>query len=269
MPIKTIQAKDMDALDKKVAVLEEEGWIFAQSNVVGDRYKGSFGLNLVSCLYYATMVRNVPPPVTNLLLNPSFELGTYQQFPEHDNIQVPESWKFWFTHGERQCTNSEILERQPESGLITKDVDAVRVYDGNKAFKAHTFSGCHNMRLYQTVDVEPGKRYEFSIFAHGWYSECTGKPHTVPYRADCIKKADYAWHELRAGIDPLGLDDPESASIVWTNPMQRYGHYTDPLIIAATAEARLLTVVTSSWTSYPLKHEDWYVDAASLRRLDN
>lgn len=268
MPIKTVQANSMNALDKKVGALEGEGWVFSHSWAVADRYKGGLltGLSLTSCHYYATMMRSVtlPPVATNLLLNPGFEDSTYEQFPGHGNIKVPLHWKLWFTHGERKCTNSEILERQPEAGLIGLSVDPVRVQSGNFAFKAHTYCGCHNMRLYQTVETERGKDYEFSLFMHSWYSNCTARPHDVPYEEDGKTKATYAWSELQVGIDPLGLDDPESHSIKWTEPDVQYGGYGAPFYIAAQAMSDQLTAVASSWTGYPLKHEDWYVDSARL-----
>jgi hypothetical protein len=173
-------------------------------------------------------------------------------------------WKLWYTHGERHCTNSEILERQPEAGLIDLSVDPVRVYEGSQALKVHTYCGCHNIRLYQTVPVEVGLNYRASIYMHHWYSDCSSEPHTEPLMRDCKTPFSSAWAELRLGVDPLGLDDPQSESIVWTEPTQQYGFYNTEWRVDAVAESEKLTVVASSWTSYPLMHEDWYVDAAVL-----
>jgi len=221
---------------------------------------------------------------TNLLENPNFEEGQYNDpviwwtpkgmFEDtFDNIFVPTHYIFGWREGfpEVGDPGSGRKIRRPEASVISLSggfPDPVRVESGDKAFKAHTFHGTHDMGLMQKVQIEEGAWYEFSMFMHSWYSDCSTKPHDPPLLDDCKTRATDSRDYLLVGIDPYGGLDPRAGSVIWSNTTEIYGHYADePLTVRAQAKTGEITVFAWAVSNYALRHEDVYFDTGSLFKV--
>jgi len=147
--------------------------------------------------------------------------------------------------------------------------DPVRLRSGQKFAKLHTFFRTHYAGWLQQVPVTAERTYRFSIYAHSWYSDCSTEPHTFPLLDDCRTPASDSHDILQVGIGPGGDEQsPLSSEIIWSDPVEIYGGYAQPLVVEATAQTDVITVWLRSWTNYALQHEDVYWDDAKLVEAD-
>ena len=218
------------------------------------------------------------------LVNPSFEGGwtrdtrwwTPTSGPNGGSfgeIFTPEGWETWWLEGFPEPGEpDERVTGRPEVKVISLAdgfPDATRVRSGDQAVQLFTFWRAHDMGLVQRVAVEPGKTYRFSVYAHAFYSQCSGKwHHPVPLETDCETAIGWAHTWLSVGIDPTTDNadrDPRAGTVVWSEEREVYGAYADePLLVEVVAEGDYVTVFMRSWTTHALKHCDVYVDDAKL-----
>ena len=213
-----------------------------------------------------------------LLVNGGFEGGWHRanvfwtpvggpyDYYEFGEIAPPERWTAWWREGFPCAGTDEWLTGRPEVRVITAVPDSGRVRSGEQAVQWFTFWRCHHGGLFQQVEVEAGRYYDFSIFAHSWFSNCSTKPHDPPLDYDCETPIEWAQSWLRVGIDPTGGTDPRASTVVWGPEREVYGGYSDIPLVTGRVQAQTdkITVIVESVASHPLKHCDFYIDDAVL-----
>ena len=76
----------------------------------------------------------------------------------------------------------------------------------------------------------PAPTYHLEAYMHSWLTECSSKPHSPPYWPNCSTQAPWAHDYLSVGLDITGGDiNPGSREIVWSDPVEIYGTYGDPV----------------------------------------
>ncbi len=93
--------------------------------------------------------------------------------------------------------------------------------------------------IFQSVGANVGWDYQFSTFVH----------------------ASTAAVELRIGVDPLGGEDPNAASIVWTDVATSVERWT-PVAVRANAEGNRVTVFIESRNQ---RADEVFIDAVDLK----
>lgn len=93
--------------------------------------------------------------------------------------------------------------------------------------------------IFQSVGANVSWDYQFSAFVH----------------------ASTAAVKLRIGIDPIGGEDPEAVSIVWTDVATSVEHWT-PVAVRANAEANQVTVFIESRNQ---RADEVFIDAVDLK----
>jgi hypothetical protein len=159
---------------------------------------------------------------TNLLKNPGFEgltcapssaAGWCDDNWTHDahdgsvhgNVFTPQGWvSWWRTGGDYgQPEIKTIPAVAPFIGEIN------RIHSGNYAVLLFTFYRLQDTGLYQVVSgLEPGGTVQLSAYAHGW-------------SCDSAENLGYScgdtWNQrFQVGIEPNGVADPFSPSVVWS-----------------------------------------------------
>jgi hypothetical protein len=107
--------------------------------------------------------------------------------------------------------------------------------------------------IYQQVRVPAGAIVDFSIHAHAWCSN-SNDPRVSDGEMYCM-----------VGIDPTGGVDPWADSVVWDPPNWEFltAEWKE-LSVGAVAQGSRVTVFVRSWNKWKLRHNDVYVDAATL-----
>lgn len=202
----------------------------------------------------------------NLLVNPSFESPYAKQCCQTeswflpntpiDEVQVAAGWRAWWLEpGDAShptyCANCPAWHRPEwrEAAPFTS-----RIRSGANAQKYFTFYSTHQGGMYQQVSgVAPGQRLRFSVYMQAWSTNDDSLTST-------ITDNDMG---MKVGIDPTGGADPFSSRIVWGptfNSFDAWGLYT----VEAVAQSSTVTVFTHSLPRWGMKHNDLYVDDASL-----
>jgi len=257
-----------------------KAWLQKYQEVIAFVLTGStFLVLLVSSVWLIRDIlqeRAIPQLVPPLLTNGSFEGGTsrdtiywtlhggpfHTQFSE---VEGPEGWSTWWREGFLCSGTSDWRTGRPEVGVISGP-DRARIHSGKQAVQWFTFWRCHSGGLLQQVAVEPGHYYQFSTYAHSWFSNCSHRPHDPPYDYDCMTPIDWVHDWLRVGIDPTGGIDPLGPEVVWGQAREIYGVYDRALTTGRIqAQSETITVFVKSEASHPLKHVDSYFDDAMLR----
>ena len=196
----------------------------------------------------------------NLLRNPGFE-GSYSSWqPQLSTVQMAADWTPWWVND----LNHQPIWVQPEYKPAEKRDYPNRVFDGDRAQQYFTFHRSHYAGVYQQVTgVTPGVKYRFSIMVQVW-SSTTDKPISeLPSNP-----------RLRIGIDPTGAAWPgmisaPPGSVVWSddasmeNVLDKWGLMT----IDVVAQNNVITVYLGSSPDFAVKHNDIYMDGASLVAL--
>lgn len=68
---------------------------------------------------------------------------------------------------------------------------------------------------------------------------------------------------LQIGIDPFGGTDPDAPEIVWSEAKESYDVWTQ-IVVQAAVTGEWVTVFLAGHSRFPVKHNDFYYDAASL-----
>ncbi|NJL93031.1 MAG: LysM peptidoglycan-binding domain-containing protein [Anaerolineae bacterium] len=135
---------------------------------------------------------------TNLLLNPSFDLGkTARNGFDGD---VPVNWEIWSEGGTRLFSDTDgffsHVRSDPYSWIIRRD------------YERFTGGG------YQRVTVEEGKSYRFSVYAYIW--TCNDNQWSCIQGDGMGYSQPESGGQVRVGLDPTGGTDPFSSSIIWS-----------------------------------------------------
>jgi hypothetical protein len=182
----------------------------------------------------------------NLLTNPGFE-APYVEVEEVG--QVAEGWEVWNLPPDiTRPEFSEIGEDEPE-----------RIREGEGAQKYSSFLTTHNAGVYQVVEGVPeDTALEFSVFAWVWSSE-SGLDRDVSDNPGAVT--------VEVGIDPTGGTDPESAAIIWSEPVEEYDDWVQHSVVAQSA-GTTATVFVRSIAGTSRVETVVYLDEASLTPTD-
>lgn len=182
---------------------------------------------------------------SNILVNPSF--GETWYGASGVDGQIPTGWNLW-ANGQKPATDRYVdsaFTRTPPA-WITKG-----------GFVQWTAGG------YQTVAVENGATYRFSIYAlvyvcNDMATSCIGN--NVPRTSD-----QTIGSKVKVGIDPTGGTDASSANIVWSALTSPYDKFAE-VAVEAQARAGSITVFTfNSVDSTPNLRETVWDDASLVK----
>jgi len=189
---------------------------------------------------------------TNLLTNPGFE----QPFSTVDGDpprEVAQGWVPW--HVPAPAGSPSFFNRQPE--YYPTAPDTARIHSGSDAQQVLSFFAVHTGGVFQRVTgIAPGAELEFSAYAYIW-STTFDEPDVSEEDGDVV---------VDVGIDPTGGTDGESENIVWSSSVESddsydaYKQYT----VQATAQGSAVTVFIRTQAGVPVKHNNIYLDDASL-----
>jgi hypothetical protein len=216
--------------------------------------------------------QEAPPRQTNYLSNPGMEGGVIvghvhvQDGGIRDNIFTPEGWVTWWAEGHNRDGQ---LQRQPEVQVISADnpnygygATLPRVHSGNQSLKVFTQWGPHDAGVYQLVTGLPrGGTVQLTAYAHTW--SCSTSDNigwTCQWGYDGLL--------LQVGIEPNGVCDPFSPSVVW-GPDEEGQSIPDHFGLVGPVSARVgsggsVCAFLRSRVKWAWEHLDAYWDDASL-----
>ena len=212
-------------------------------------------LGILVALLLVAIILGQSDPVdaqNNLLRNPGFE-APYNPWNGIGPITVAHDWTPWWSEQPDHNPPWFRPEWKPAEGFLYPD----RVLSGERAQQWFTFHASHYAGMYQQVfNVQPGVRYQFSIYAQVWSStEDNASVSVLP-----------ANPHLQIGIDPTGNWNPFSGDIVWSGEasmssvIDQWGY----VVVEATASSSTITVFMKTNPDFANKHNDTYWDNASL-----
>ncbi len=203
----------------------------------------------------STYTARAQEPV-NLLQNPGFE-GDYFPWGGINEVQVAHGWTPWWR--DRTENDPPATYFRPEYKRADVYVYDYRVRSGTAAQQWFTFHSTHEAGMYQQVmNVEPGKRYRFTIWCHVWSST----------EHDPRQSVNPANPRLQVGIDPTGAWNPWGPTVVWSHQY----YYIDTwgqLAVEAVAQSDVITVFMRSNPEFAVAHNDTYWDDAALINVDD
>lgn len=234
-------------------------------------------------------VQVTPRPVVavagNLLANPSFE-GTYVTWGQ--SVNVAPGWVPWSSSDQnppcipetagcyipcpQNCIDTHPAERcrtdyscwwakaEHKAALLTDLPIGGRVHSGEKAQQAFVAGRMSEFGVYQVVTAPVGAELVFSAYVQAWQCFDWRSTTCKSGLSDLPDKMN-----LRLGIGTLGETDAYAPTIVWSNPIESFDHYS-PLSVTATAQNITITVFTYArpeW-GFARKNNDVYWDDASL-----
>jgi LysM repeat protein len=186
---------------------------------------------------------------TNLLTNPGFEAPFVSAGGTPDR-QVAQGWTPWHTPAANGMPSFQNM--QPDYSAVAPNQPRVR--EGGDAQQLSATFGTFDGGVYQRVTgLTRGAQLQFSIFAYVWSSS----------QNDLNVSEDDGDVLVRVGIDPTGGTDPNSATIIWSAPTERYDAYSQ-YSISATAGAAAATVFVQATIGAPVLNSFVYLDSALL-----
>ncbi len=135
-----------------------------------------------------------------------------------------------------------------------------RVHSGESAQQAFAFGRMAEYGVYQIVQVPVGKPVRLTVWTQAW--QCFDPQSTLCKQA---KSDDPDEMNLRIGIGALGETDPLSSTVVWSEPIESFDHYS-PITLTATTQNVTITVfmyARPEW-EYSRRNNDAYWDDANL-----
>ncbi|MDY6874729.1 MAG: LysM peptidoglycan-binding domain-containing protein [Chloroflexota bacterium] len=207
----------------------------------------------------------------NLLQNPGFEGITCRPDSEpgwcldnwthdvhdgtfHDNIFTPQGWVTWWRKGGDY--GQPEVKTIPNAPPFTGELPRIR--SGNYALMLFNFYRLQDTGVYQVVTgLEPGATVELSAYAHGW--SCNND-----------EKLGYScgdpWNQwFNVGIEPNGIADPFSPTIIWSADQLSADNYSHiGPVTTQVGEGGSVCVFLRSQTKWGFKYQDAYWDDASL-----
>jgi LysM repeat protein len=209
---------------------------------------------------------------TELLTNPGFEgiscragskppecLDNWSNSANHDgsthgNIFTPQGWVTWWREGGDY--GQPEVKTIPNVAPFTGELPRIR--SGYYAVLLFTYYRLQETGLYQVVTgLVPGATVQFSAYGHGWSCNSDDRPGY---------SCGDPWNQVfQVGIEPNGLADPFSASIVWSTEQTSPDtyHLIGP-ITAQVGPGGSVVVYLRSKTKWMYEHQDAYWDDASL-----
>ncbi len=185
----------------------------------------------------------------NLLTNPGFE-EPFITITGNPDMVVAEGWTPW--HNPRTQEMESFRNAQPEFAA-----DTTRVRNGANSQVFFTTWLTHDGGVFQNISgLSPNIEYLFSIYAYVWSNDF-----------DDAESREFSANPggitIQVGIDPLGDNNPNSANIVWSVPVEQYDAYRQYSISVRSA-SDAITVWVRSQVTFPQANNFIYLDDASL-----
>lgn len=185
----------------------------------------------------------------NLITNPRFDTTWYGK----DGVdgQIPIGWNLW-ANGQPPAT--DINQFLP----YTRSAPASWILKGG--YVQWTGGG------YQTVSVEQGQNYRFTIYAFLWSCNdlefsCTGPEG---------RSTDPSYNNrVKVGIDPLGGTDANSANIVWSSLADAPDAFFPQTVEAAAQASQITVFFYTTVSSAPALRENFFDDASLVQIGDS
>lgn len=207
------------------------------------------------------------PPGQNLLRNPSFDWPAQTNGDvcaigwQKDNAITPHGWSAYWTCKSSEEQNQDQINRAPEFRVMTVEIAADRVRSHPTSASFFNFWSLNRSAgLYQLVSgIRPGTRLRFSFWANLLTTNSSELPLSSSRQPGGL--------QVRACIQTLGrvvlrpdVNDPTTVCGPWIRPYDTWGEAA----VEAVAAAETIAVVIDATAEYPVKHNDVYVDDASL-----
>jgi hypothetical protein len=182
----------------------------------------------------------------NLLVNPGFE--SFAAFNGNPPGEVAQGWTAW------SITGGSAPSYQLQPAYRQTAPNSARIRGGINAQQISSDFATHIGGLYQSLsDITPGSSVRFSVYAYVW-SSSFADPDVSEQDGDVT---------LQVGIDPTGGTDPQSANIVWSEPVKQYDEYNE-YIVTTQAQSSTVTVFIRSAVDFPVQASTVYLDDANL-----
>lgn len=183
----------------------------------------------------------------NLLQNPGFE-GNYEPFANDVTRLVAPGWSAW---------NIPRKPGEPSWAHITPKYlpasNAARIHGGQRAQEFFEVYATFTAGVFQRVSTTPGTPLRFSAFVNIWTTN-----------GDDANESDVNIPvSVQVGIDPTGGSDGENPAIIWSSAERFYDEYRR-VSVDATATGSAITVFVRAIMDEPVRHNNVYVDDASL-----
>lgn len=177
-----------------------------------------------------------------------------------DNIETPEGWVTWWREQPPEWTQPEVV-LMPSSNPTYTDPNLPRIRSGSYAVKVFGPAGKVDGGLYQVVTgLQPGATVQFTAHVHTWCCDSMqGNRGTATSCGDTYGM----WAQL--GIEPNGLADPFSPSVIWSQNYYVPDYYQaiGPLTAQVGVNGAIVVFLRST-AKWPVAHIDAYWDDASL-----
>lgn len=177
-----------------------------------------------------------------------------------DNIETPEGWVTWWREAPPEWTQPEVV-LMPSSNPTYTDPNLPRIRSGSYAPKIFGPAGKVDGGLYQVVTgLQPGATVQLTAYVHTW---CCGGMQGDRGTATTCGDPYGMWAQL--GIEPNGLADPFSPSVIWSQNYYVPDYYQPigPLTAQVGANGTVVVFLRTT-VKWPVAHNDAYWDDASL-----
>lgn len=177
-----------------------------------------------------------------------------------DNIETPEGWVTWWREAPPEWTQPEVV-LMPRSNPTYSDPNLPRIRSGSYASKIFGPAGKVDGGLYQVVTgLRPGATVQLTAYAHTW--SCDSMQGNRGPATTC-GDPNGMWVQL--GIEPNGLADPFSPSVIWSQNYYVPDYYqaVGPLRARVGANGAVVVILRST-AKWPVPHNDAYWDDVSL-----
>lgn len=193
----------------------------------------------------------------NWLYNPGFE-GNYPNQDGINEVKVADGWRAFWSNGDPPHEHKQGPCGRPEYKPLTRDVDVLRVLDGETAQCWFIGSRVMDAGVFQRVTGLPsGAEIGFSVHAHTWCSD-----------ANDPRATDGEMY-LSLGVDLEGKTDPWSITVRWSGWQRLNDRYREFGFGGFVIRDTSATVFIRAWNKWRLRHNDVYVDGAFLSVVES
>jgi len=218
----------------------------------------------------------------NRIANAGFEEGAYKTESMGTSLSswLANAWMPWSLLGDA-TNNREVEYKLVDAYAVGSDY---HINSGRYSQAFFTTYGTHTGGFYQRIQVPPGSRVTFSIWAQIYTGEreliSDGHPYSdLEWPSGSGDKRGPGNYRVWAGIDPYGgapgWGAPPPDTIVWSEPvLDRETRVVGPggsqidawvqLTVSTVAQGDWVTVFTKGSPEFPVKHNDSFWDDACL-----
>jgi hypothetical protein len=218
----------------------------------------------------------------NRIANPGFEEGAYKTEGMGTSLSswLANGWMPWSILGDA-TNNREVEYKLVDAISVGSDY---HIHSGRYSQAFFTTYGTHTGGFYQRIQVPPGSRVTFSIWAQIYTGEreliSDGHPYSdLEWPSGPDDKRGPGNYRVWAGVDPYGSapgwGSPPPDTTVWSEPVLDRetrvvgadGSQIDAwvqLSVSTIAQGEWVTVFAKGSPEFPVKHNDSFWDDACL-----